>query len=137
MKSKLIILFILNFSILNSNIKLSKPINKFPERESLKKIIETHRGKVIYLDFWASWCKPCRKEIKKMKEIKESFVNKDISFIYISVEGDIKKCNEAITKDGVIVENYMNYKLINDTGYDDLDLVRELPTYMIFNKKGE
>jgi thiol-disulfide isomerase/thioredoxin len=109
----------------------------FKERASLQKIIDSHKGNVIYLDFWASWCKPCRKEIKKMEGIKENYNKKSISFIYISVEGDKIKCAEAIEKDGVIKENYLMYELLNDTGYKELDKINAIPHYIIFNKKGE
>lgn len=44
-------------------------------------IIEKYKGKVIYVDMWASWCTPCRKEIKKMKSIKDKYNYKEIVFL--------------------------------------------------------
>jgi thiol-disulfide isomerase/thioredoxin len=135
---KIIVLFLILFcNTINSQDKEAEKKFVYPNRSSLQKIIDSHKGSVIYLDFWASWCKPCRKEIKKMKGIKEYFKDKSVSFIYISIEGEKIKCAEAIEKDGVIEENYLMYELMNDTGYIELDKISSIPHYIIFNKNGE
>lgn len=135
---KIIVIFLIVFcNTIYSQEKETEKKFVYPNRASLKKIIDSHKGSVIYLDFWASWCKPCRKEIKKMTGIKEYFKDKSVSFIYISIEGEKIKCAEAIEMDGVIVENYLMYELINDTDFKELDKINAIPHYVIFNKKGE
>jgi thiol-disulfide isomerase/thioredoxin len=137
MKKIIVIILILFCNTIYSQEKEIEKKFVYPNRSSLQKIIDSHKGSVIYLDFWASWCKPCRKEIKKMKGIKEYFIDKSVSFIYISIEGEKIKCAEAIEKDGIIEENYLMYELFNDTGYKELDKINAIPHYIIFNKKGE
>ncbi len=44
------------------------------------------RGKYVYLDVWASWCGPCKREIPYLKELKETFKDKNIEIIQISVD---------------------------------------------------
>ena len=39
-----------------------------------------HKGKVIYIDVWGSWCGPCREEMKHASAIKESLKGKDVVF---------------------------------------------------------
>jgi len=129
MKKIIVIILILFCNTINSQDKEAEKKFVYPNRSSLQKIIDSHKGSVIYLDFWASWCKPCRKEIKKMKSIKEYFKDKSVSFIYISIEGEKIKCAEAIEKDGVIEENYLMYELMNDTGYIELDKISSIPHY--------
>lgn len=56
--------------------------------------IKKLKGKIIVLDFWASWCGPCRKEIPNVKKVYAEYKNKGIQFLSVSI--DAKK--EAWTK---------------------------------------
>lgn len=48
-------------------------------------LVKKYRGKLVYVDFWATWCAPCRDGIEKIKPLKAELAdNKDIVFLYIS-----------------------------------------------------
>lgn len=47
------------------------------------------RGQLVYLDFWASWCGPCRREIPHLKKLKEAYKGKPIAIIAISIDDDM------------------------------------------------
>ena len=47
-------------------------------------IIKKFRGKVIYVDFWATWCAPCRDGIERIKPLKADLADKNIVFVYIT-----------------------------------------------------
>jgi thiol-disulfide isomerase/thioredoxin len=47
-------------------------------------IIRKFRGKVIYVDFWATWCAPCRDGIERIKPLKAELADKNIVFVYIT-----------------------------------------------------
>ena len=51
---------------------------------SFDDIIAKYEGKVIYLDFWASWCGPCKKEKPYSHKLQEAFQGKDVVFVYFS-----------------------------------------------------
>ena len=46
------------------------------------------RGKVVYLDFWASWCKPCKKSFPWMSEIKKKYVDQGLEVVAINLDTD-------------------------------------------------
>ncbi|MFV0565893.1 MAG: thioredoxin-like domain-containing protein [Flavobacteriaceae bacterium] len=61
--------------------------NETPKIEANKifdEIISKYKGKVVFVDFWATWCGPCLSGIKRMKLLKEELKGKDIVFVYIS-----------------------------------------------------
>lgn len=64
--------------------------------------LEDFRGKVVYLDFWASWCPPCIREIPHAKELKKRFEHEDeLVFLYVSVDDDVKAWKSAIERHNI------------------------------------
>ncbi|AWV97579.1 TlpA family protein disulfide reductase [Arcticibacterium luteifluviistationis] len=96
---------------------------------------EKYKGKVIYVDFWASWCGPCRKEFPASRAMHESLSSKqkkDIVFLYISIDEDLEKWRGAVEKLGLeeFGENGHSYEVSGR--YQ----VSSIPRYMIIDKKG-
>ncbi len=56
--------------------------------------LEEYRGKVVYLDFWASWCTPCRKSFPWMNEIKQRYADQGLEIIAINLDKE-RKDSEA------------------------------------------
>ena len=62
-------------------------INETPKTEADKlfdAIIEKYKGKVVFIDFWATWCGPCRSGMERIKPLKEELKEKNIEFVYIT-----------------------------------------------------
>lgn len=61
--------------------------------------LDDFKGKLVYLDFWATWCGPCRREIPHLKQLKEEYKGKPIAFIAISVDDDKEAWEKMVKND--------------------------------------
>jgi thiol-disulfide isomerase/thioredoxin len=73
-------------------ISLANPSGKILKLSDLK-------GKVVLVDFWASWCGPCRAENPNVVKMYQKFKNKGFTVFSVSLDEDASKWKEAIAKD--------------------------------------
>jgi len=71
-------------------------------------------GKVTIIDFWASWCNPCRTENPNVVAIYNEFHAKGLNIISVSLDKDAKKWKEAIAKDKLTWNQVSNLKDFQD-----------------------
>lgn len=96
-----------------------------------------HKGQVIYVDFWASWCGPCRGAMPASADLRKALKGKDVVFVYLSIDGSITPWKKASTAEKLA--NYSeNYLIVNAKTSDFLkqNKLSSIPRYMIFDKTG-
>jgi len=50
--------------------------------------LEDLKGKYTYIDVWATWCGPCKREIPSLKALEHDYADKDINFVSLSIDDD-------------------------------------------------
>jgi thiol-disulfide isomerase/thioredoxin len=77
--------------------------------------IENLRGKVVVIDFWATWCGPCVQEMPTMKELYSKYHGQDVEFIGVSLDepkedGGLDKLKEFVARNGITWPQYYQGK---------------------------
>jgi peroxiredoxin len=109
------------------------PDFELPDVNGKKVKLSDFKGKVIILNFWATWCPPCRAEIPGFIELYKKYKDKGVEIIGISLdEGGVKDVVPFMKEFGI---NYHiligNYKVTQDYGG-----IRGIPTTFVIDKKG-
>lgn len=106
---------------------------KTPAGDSLA--LSSLRGKVVLIDFWASWCGPCRKENPNVRRIYEKYKDQGFEIYGVSLDNNASRWNDAIAKDG------LTWKHVSDlAGWQSsaakLYGVRSIPATFLLDKEG-
>lgn len=97
-------------------------------------IIAPFRGKTILVDFWETWCGPCRSANKSMAPLKEELKDKNIVYIYIASESSPKETWENMIPD-LKGEHYRLSEKQHDY-LGDIFEIQGVPTYLIVDPEG-
>lgn len=101
------------------------------EGENLR--LEEHRGKVLLVNFWASWCGPCRQEMPILDRIHQRYEAMDFAVLGVNVDKQEKLARRVADKSGV------SFPLLLDEGQsvsDTYDL-KGMPYTLLIDRTGE
>ena len=88
-----------------------------------------YKDKTVFINFWATWCKPCLEEMPSIKKAKEIMKNENIEFLFASNEtaGEIEVFNK---------EHDYGFNYVKAGNMEELNIIG-LPTTLIFNPDGK
>jgi thiol-disulfide isomerase/thioredoxin len=64
------------------------------------------KGKVVLLDFWATWCEPCREALPHLREIAKKFDGEPLVIVSVSLDSDEQKWKDYVANNGMTWLNY-------------------------------
>lgn len=104
---------------------------------NLNRLLKKNKGKVIYVDFWASWCTPCREEMVPAAKLRELYKGKDVTFVYLAYNDTENNWKRASEQEG-LSEVITNFFITNSKNSKMLEKIKLelIPRYLIFNKQG-
>jgi thiol-disulfide isomerase/thioredoxin len=63
-----------------------------------KLALDAHRGKVVYLDFWATWCAPCRVSLPLLEQLRAEFPAERFQILAVNVDRDPSRARRFLTE---------------------------------------
>ncbi len=94
------------------------------------------KGKVVYVDFWASWCVPCAKEMPPAKLLREHFKDKNVAFVYVSIDEQDEAWKKGMEKHELA--DAINTRVPGGFQAEELKQygISGIPAYFIVDKNG-
>jgi thiol-disulfide isomerase/thioredoxin len=98
--------------------------------------LSEQRGKVVLIDFWASWCGPCRRANPGLAVLYSKYRDKGFEIFGVSIDDEKKAWKKAIAADGI------SWKQVNEKGGWDAPVavqwkLGQIPTSFLIDKQGK
>ncbi|MBO6607655.1 TlpA disulfide reductase family protein [Psychroserpens sp.] len=108
-------------------------LNLDDESVSFQSVLESHKGKIILVDVWASWCKDCIVSLPDLKAIQSDYP--DVAYVFLSIDRSIKSWKKGIKKYNIEGEHYFMQDGWDSAFSESIDL-DWVPRYMIIDTDG-
>lgn len=113
---------------------LGKPADDFTlaDLKGVKRALSAHRGKVVLLDFWATWCGPCRREMPIIAQLHKRYAKKGLVVYGVNCSEPPAKAKAFVAKYGYTFPQLLDGDGSVQTRYQ----ITAIPTVFIVDKKG-
>ncbi len=133
-----VLLVLFSISLINAQIKIGDALPNITLQDTKNATVKLNafKGKTVLVDFWASWCGPCRLANRKLVKMHEKYKGNNFEIVGISIDTDKSKWIKAIEKDKI---KYL--QLIDSKGFDAKSAVifgvEALPATFLFDAAGK
>ncbi len=113
-------------------------VDKWKRTTSIDSLISSFKGKLVYVDLWASWCAPCLASMPHSTKLRNEYQRKDVVFLYISLDKSFSpwlNANNRVFKGeytySYLLQNPKSSKWLEGFG------VKEIPHYLLYARNGK
>ena len=124
---------ILSINVYASEVGQPAPQFTLPTLQQDKSTsLQQYSGKVIYLDFWASWCAPCRTSFPLLNKLHQKLKDQGFEVVAVNLDEDKSKAEEFLK------EIPVDFTILRDAQgeWSDKFVVESMPTSFIIDKQG-
>jgi thiol-disulfide isomerase/thioredoxin len=104
---------------------------------SYDSLIKTFAGKVIYVDFWASWCAPCRASMPASFALRTKLDKSNVIFLYLSIDDNIQAWKTACSDDKLTGTGSFILLNTRKSGLARALQLNAIPRYIVIGKTGK
>ena len=119
-------------------IGIGQNISDFELPNNKGTLINTNkfRGKYLLIDFWASWCIPCRKQNIELLKVYKNHKNNDLEILGISIDNNKAAWLKAIDKDSIIWQNVIETNGFESDILQKYNVVSAIPHNYLIDPNG-
>lgn len=104
------------------------------DRNGKNVTLADYAGKYVYIDIWATWCGPCRKEAPFLQKLEEKYAGKDICFLSVSCDQNKKAWENAVKNRA---QESIQLYIGNDNSFMKDYVINGIPRFILLDKEGK
>lgn len=111
------------------------PLFKYNDINGKEYSLESLKGKLVYIDFWATWCGPCRHELPFLEEVEKAYEGKKVTFISMSMDDDMFAWDKMVKEKKMKGLQLHADGAWNSTVAKDYQ-IKGIPTFVLIDENG-
>lgn len=124
-------------NVKNTAVGKEAPDIKLQSPEGSEIALSSLRGKIVLIDFWSSWCKPCRRENPNVVKVYNEYKNKGFDIYSVSLDNNKQKWLDAIEQDNLTWKSHVSDLGGWGSSAAALYNVKSIPQTFLVDKEGK
>ena len=108
------------------------------DRAGFDAVVGGHRGKVVLVDFWATWCGPCRKHFPHTVELHRQFGEQGLAVVAVSMDDprDDAVALSFLQSQGATFDNLISNYGVGTEGFEAFEIPDAIPYFTLYDRQG-